>query len=106
MARSWGQLLGDTDAPAESEEQQRGFFARLRDSLGKSSRALTEQLQVAAFDPSDDASWERLEAALIYADAGVRATAQLIRRLQARPDTPERDPTPHEQSGPRLVSAP
>src|SRR4051794_39072216 len=86
MPRSWGQLLGDSDAPAESAEQQRGFFSRLRDSLGKSSRALTEQLQVAAFDPADDASWERLEEALIYADVGVRATAELIRRLEARQD--------------------
>src|SRR5436309_580203 len=86
MARSWAQLLGDSDAPAESEESQRGFFSRLRDSLGKSSRALTEQLQVAAFDPADDASWERLEEALIYGDVGVRATAELIRRLEARQD--------------------
>src|SRR3954451_23011785 len=86
MPRSWGQLLGDSDAPAESAEQQRGFFSRLRDSLGKSSRALTEQLQVAAFDPEDDASWERLEEALIYADVGVRATAELVRRLEARQD--------------------
>ena len=86
MARSWGQLLGDTDAPAESEAEQRGFIGRLRESLGKSRRALTEQLQVAAFDPSDDASWERLEEALIYADVGVRATAELIRRLEARQD--------------------
>src|SRR5881396_757392 len=84
MPRSWGQLLGDSDAPAESEETQRGFLGRLRDSLGKSRRALTEQLQVAAFDPADDASWERLEEALIYADVGVRATAELIRRLEAR----------------------
>jgi fused signal recognition particle receptor len=86
MARSWGQLLGDTDAPAESEAEQRGFMGRLRESLGKSRRALTEQLQVAAFDPADDASWERLEEALIYADVGVRATAELIRRLEARQD--------------------
>jgi fused signal recognition particle receptor len=86
MARSWGQLLGDTDAPAESEAEQRGFIGRLRESLGKSRRALTEQLQVAAFDPADDASWERLEEALIYADVGVRATAELIRRLEARQD--------------------
>jgi fused signal recognition particle receptor len=86
MARSWGQLLGDTDAPAESEAEQRGFIGRLRESLGKSRRALSEQLQVAAFDPSDDASWERLEEALIYADVGVRATAELIRRLEARQD--------------------
>src|SRR5438128_5178553 len=89
MARSWGQLLGDTDAPAESEEEQRGFLGRLRESLGKSRRALSEQLQVAAFDPTDDASWERLEEALIYADVGVRATAELIRRLEARGDVTE-----------------
>ena len=89
MPRSWGQLLGDSDAPAETAETQRGFFGRLRDSLGKSRRALTEQLQVAAFDPADDASWERLEEALIYADVGVRATAELIRRLEARQDLTE-----------------
>jgi fused signal recognition particle receptor len=84
VARSWPQLFGDSDAPAESEAEQRGFFGRLRESLGKSRRALTEQIQVAAFDPADDASWERLEEALIYADVGVRATAELIRRLEAR----------------------
>jgi fused signal recognition particle receptor len=84
MARSWGQLLGDTDEPEETEEERRGFLGRLRDSLGKSRRALTEQIQVAAFDPADDASWERLEEALIYGDVGVRATAELIRRLEAR----------------------
>jgi fused signal recognition particle receptor len=86
MARSWAQLLGDTDAPVETESEQRGLFGRLRDSLSKSRRALTEQIQVAAFDPADDASWERLEEALIYADVGVRATAELVRRLEARPD--------------------
>ena len=89
MARSWGQLLGDSDAPAESEVEQRGFFGPLRESLGKSRRALTEQLAVATFDPGDDASWERLEEALIYADVGVRATAELIRRLEARQDLSE-----------------
>jgi fused signal recognition particle receptor len=86
VPRSWGQLLGDADAPDESEEERRGFLGRLRESLGKSRRALTEQIQVAAFDPADDASWERLEEALIYGDVGVRATAELIRRLEARQD--------------------
>jgi fused signal recognition particle receptor len=86
MARSWPELLGDTDAPAETDEERRGLFGRLRESLGKSRRALTEQLAVAAFDPADDASWERLEEALIYADVGVRATAELVRRLEARQD--------------------
>jgi len=89
MARSWGQLLGEAGAVDEPEEEQRGFFGRLRESLSKSRRALTEQLQVAAFDPADDASWERLEEALIYADVGVRATAELVRRLEARQDLTE-----------------
>ena len=89
MARSWAELLGDADGPLESDDERRGLFGRLRESLGKSRRALTEQLQVAAFDPTDDASWERLEEALIYADVGVRATAELIRRLEARQDLTE-----------------
>jgi fused signal recognition particle receptor len=85
MARSWAELLGDADSSSpEPASEQRGLFSRLRDSLGKSRRALTEQLQAAAFDPADDASWERLEEALIYADVGVRATAELVRRLEAR----------------------
>ena len=85
MSRTWGQLLGDTESPSEAEEAEReGFFGRLRDSLGKSRRALTAQLAAAAFDPSDDAAWERLEEALIASDVGVRATAELVRRLEAR----------------------
>src|SRR6476620_8057549 len=89
MPRSWAQLLGDSETDEETAEEQRGFFGRLRESLGKSRRALTEQHQVAAFDPADDASWERLEEALIYADVGVRATAELIRRLEARQNLTE-----------------
>src|SRR6266540_2948716 len=65
MARSWGELLGDASAQDETEEEQRGFLGRLRESLAKSRRALTEQLALAAFDPQDDESWERLELALI-----------------------------------------
>jgi fused signal recognition particle receptor len=38
----------------------------------------------ASFDPGDDADWERLEEALIAGDVGVRATAELVRRLEAR----------------------
>src|SRR4051794_3741158 len=85
MARSWAELLGDEAAPAEESEGS-GMFARLRDSLGRSRRALTEQIGVAAFDAGDEASWERLEEALIAADVGVPATAELVQRLEARPD--------------------
>jgi len=58
MPRSWAELLGEEGAPAESEEEQQGFLGRLRDSLGRSRRALTEQLEVAVFDPSDEAAWD------------------------------------------------
>jgi len=86
MARSWAELLGEADAAPEPEEQRGRFFGRLRDSLSKSRRALTEQLQVAAFDPGDELSWERLEEALLQADVGVPATAELVRRLEQRGD--------------------
>ncbi len=84
MARSWAQLLGEAEAAPEPEDERSGLFSRLRDSLSKSRRALTEQIQAAAFDPADDLAWERLEEALIQADVGVRATAELVRRLEAR----------------------
>jgi fused signal recognition particle receptor len=87
--RSWAELLGDEDAAPEPDEARTGLFARLRDSLGKSRRALTAELAAAAFDPSDEASWERLEEALISADVGVPATAELVRRLEARGDATE-----------------
>jgi fused signal recognition particle receptor len=86
VARTWAELLGDEAAPAEEEAARTGLFSRLRDSLGKSRRALTEQLAVGAFDPAEDASWERLEEALIAADVGVPATAELVQRLEARTD--------------------
>jgi fused signal recognition particle receptor len=89
VPRSWSELLGEDGAAPEPESQRGGMFARLRDSLGKSRRALTEQIAVAAFDPGDSASWERLEEALIAADVGVPATAELVQRLEARSDAGE-----------------
>jgi fused signal recognition particle receptor len=84
MARSWAELLGDEGVQAEEADRTGGLFARLRDSLGKSRRALTEELALGSFDPADEASWERLEVALIAADVGVPATAELVQRLEAR----------------------
>src|SRR3954467_3055851 len=79
MARSWAELLGD-DTRGGGEEAGPGFFGRLRDSLGKSRRALTEQLALGSFDPADEAAWERLEAALIAADIGVPAAGRALPR--------------------------
>ena len=86
MARTWGELLGDGRPEETSADQRAGLFSRLRDSLGRSRRALTQELAAAAFDPGDTASWERLEEALIAGDVGVPATAELVRRLEARAD--------------------
>jgi len=86
LPRSWGELLGEEGAQPEPEADRSGLFSRLRDSLSKSRRALTAELASAAFDPGDDAAWERLEEALIRADVGVRATAELVQRLEARPE--------------------
>jgi fused signal recognition particle receptor len=83
MARTWGELLGD-DPTDETPEERSRFLGRLRDSLSKSRRALTQQLTVAAFDPADEEAWERLEEALITADVGVPATAEIVRRLEAQ----------------------
>jgi fused signal recognition particle receptor len=84
MARSWAELLGDDEGAQETEEERESFFGRLRDSLGKSRRALTDQIAEAAFDTGDEEAWERLEEALIAADVGVPATAELVTRLEAR----------------------
>jgi len=86
LPRSWAELLGEEGAQPEPEEERAGLFSRLRDSLSKSRRALTEQIASAAFDPGDEEAWERLEEALIAADVGVRATAELVERLEARGD--------------------
>ena len=84
MSRTWGELLGDAASGPADEGEQAGFFSRLRDSLGKSRRALTEEIAATTFDPADDEAWERLEEALIAADVGVPSTAELVRRLEAR----------------------
>jgi fused signal recognition particle receptor len=84
VSRTWAELLGDEGAGPQEGAEAGGFFSRLRDSLGKSRRALTEQIAAGTFDTADDAAWERLEEALIAADVGVPSTAELVRRLEAR----------------------
>ena len=72
MARTWGELLGDGHGERETDEQERGLFGRLRESLSRSRQALTAELAAATFDPGNAADWERLEEALI---AGAAAFA-------------------------------
>ncbi len=83
MSRTWADLLGDEDEGANDADERTSFFGRLRDSLGKSRRALAAELG-GSFDSGAEDAWERLEIALIRADVGVPATAELVRRLEAR----------------------
>ena len=56
MSRTWAELLGDEAAGPQESAEAGGFFSRLRDSLGKSRRALTEQIAAGTFDAKDDLS--------------------------------------------------
>ena len=83
MSRTWSELFGDQPTAAD-EPERTGFFGRLRESLSKSRRALTAEIVANAFDAADEEAWERLEEALIHGDVGVRATAEIVQRLEAR----------------------
>ena len=73
---TWGELLGDESVPSEQEERagsSGGSAIRSEEPPGAH-----RQLAAAAFDPADEEAWERLEEALIAADVGVPATAELV----------------------------
>jgi fused signal recognition particle receptor len=90
MARDWHDLFltGDHRAAApasepEREEQRQGFFRRMRQNMRKTREALTAEVQATLFEGDlDEATWERLEEALIYADVGASTTAQVVERLE------------------------
>ena len=89
MPRTWAELvLTDRDLPAgngsepEPQEERRGFFRRLRESMSKTREALGAEIQATVFGPLNDETWERLEETLIYADVGAQTTAQIVGRLE------------------------
>ncbi len=91
MPTSWEEMLdlGARDVTAaagedaeESAGEGRGMFRRLRESLSKSRRALSEEISASLFERLDDETWERLEEALILADAGAPTTAKVVERLE------------------------
>ena len=74
-------------AAAEPEPERRGVFRRLRESLSKSRQALTEEISASLFDRIDEETWQRLEEALILADAGAPTTAAVVERLEHEVDS-------------------
>jgi fused signal recognition particle receptor len=93
MATTWREILdlGERETAgravgAAEAEQGRGMFRRLRESLSKSRRALTEEISASLFEKLDDEAWERLEEALILADVGAPTTAKVVERLEQEVD--------------------
>jgi fused signal recognition particle receptor len=92
MARDWNDLFilnGASAGPfagasqAEDDTEPRmGRFRRLRESLRRTRQALTSEIQATLFEELDEASWERLEEALIYADVGAQTTAKVVEELE------------------------
>src|SRR3954449_13467192 len=96
MARTWRELFVTgkpapaAEAPPEDGDGEgRGFFRRLRDTLGKTRQALGAELQATMFETLDDEAFERLEETLIYADVGAPTTARIVERLEDEAETGE-----------------
>lgn len=98
MSTTWADILDLGDRaprelparpPDEDAPKRKGAFSRLRESLSKSRRALTEEISSSLFDRIDDETWERLEEALIYADAGASTTAKVVEKLEHEVDAGE-----------------
>jgi fused signal recognition particle receptor len=107
MARDWHDvfLVDDGEprpAPQEAPEPRGGFLRRLRDNLSKTRQALSAEVQATLLQGDlDDAAWERLEEALIYADVGARTTAEVVERLEREA---AEDDLPPERLQDRLVA--
>jgi len=86
MPRSWHDLFvtGEEGAArtVEPDEDESGFFRRLRQNMRRTREALTAELQSTLFQTLDDEAWERLEETLIYADVGAQTTAAIVARLE------------------------
>jgi fused signal recognition particle receptor len=97
VSTSWEEILdlGARETPArvadpagaEAADRGRGVFRRLRESLASSRQALGEEISASLFDRIDEQTWERLEEALILADAGAPTTARVVQGLEREVDS-------------------
>ncbi|MEA2320103.1 MAG: fused signal recognition particle receptor [Solirubrobacteraceae bacterium] len=91
MPRDWTDVFITADGAARpaaaaeeaQPERRRGFFRRLRENMSKTRQALGAEIQATLFEGNlDEATWERLEEALIMADVGARTTAEVVSKLE------------------------
>jgi fused signal recognition particle receptor len=93
MATSWQQAV-DTgtaiEAAVDDDSPERpGALRRLRESLSRSRQALQAELTASVTDRVDAESFERIEEALILADLGAPATADVVGRLEGEVEAGE-----------------
>ena len=94
MATSWQEAVETgapvpESAPAPEEGERRGAFKRLRESLGRSRQALQAELSASIADRIDAEAFEGIEEALIMADLGAPATADVVGTLEAEVESGE-----------------
>jgi fused signal recognition particle receptor len=88
MARDWRELfildgaMPAQEAVSEAEGRRVGMFRRLRENMRKTRQALASEIQATLFEDLGEETWERLEEALIYADAGASTTAKVVAQLE------------------------
>ncbi|MFM8888846.1 MAG: signal recognition particle-docking protein FtsY [Solirubrobacterales bacterium] len=102
MATTWADVFETGRPPGgpseiqetEAEPARRGAFARLRESLSRSRRALASEIGAGLFERIDSSTWERLEEALVMADVGVTVTASVVGDLEREVEAGEVAATP------------
>lgn len=74
------------EEPAEEEKPKKGFFARLKEGLGKTRKNIMGSVDsvLGAFTKIDEDLFEELEEALIMADLGVQTTMDICDTLRKR----------------------
>ena len=70
----------------KAEEKSKGFFARLKEGLGKTRASINDKLDsvLKMFQKVDEELFEELEEALIMADVGVDTSLYIISQLRLR----------------------
>jgi fused signal recognition particle receptor len=99
----WEELIPSAAGPppdvaAAEEPEKQGRFAKLRERLAKSRQAMRAELSASLFETLDAETWERLEEALILADVGAKATAEVVGKLEMEVEA-------GEVSGPEATQA-
>lgn len=78
----------DADSSLEegAAEEKKGFFARLRDGLGKTRNSISDKVNgvFKSFKKIDEEFYEELEEALILADIGAQTSIEIVDRLRDR----------------------